>query len=210
MAIENIVASIKKQNLKNLILASASPRRAELIKKVQERIGGLRVSIEPSKVEETVLEGELPETYAVRIAAEKAEEVYSRFGGGFTVLGCDTAVALDGKIFGKPRDGKDAERTFRLLCGRTHEVITGICLIFGGEKPKKMTEFEKTYVTFGAFDAEIVYNYIQSGLGADKAGGYGLQDAALAPLILSVEGDRDNVIGLPVGRVARILSEGTV
>ena len=191
----------------SLVLASGSPRRAELIEQVKKQVGGLRVVIDPSDIPEIVLPGELPEVYAMRVAKEKAEAVAARTESDSIVLGCDTVVALAGNIFGKPANQAAAIEMFRSLCGKTHEVITGIYLMRVRKDPKFIGTFEKTYVTFGAFDEKIVYNYVESGLNLDKAGGYGLQDEAIRPLITRLEGNRDNVIGLPVKLVARILVE---
>ena len=182
-----------------IILASASPRRRELVKKID----GFSFTVEPSFAKENYGSLSLPEDITMFLAAKKAQEVFERRGG--LVLGADTVVATeDGKILGKPENFEQAEEMFRLLCGKTHTVVTGICLY---SKEKKITKFEKTYVTFGAFNAEIVYNYIKSGNAYDKAGGYGIQDESLKPLIKRVDGDFDNVIGLPVRLVKEILKE---
>lgn len=136
------------------------------------------------------------------LARIKAEDVLKTTGG--VVIGADTVVAVDGKVLGKPIDAADAERMFRLLCGRTHEVVTGYCV---ASLQKNRSNFQKTYVTFGAFIDKIVYNYINSGAPFDKAGGYGLQDPQLASLITEVTGDKDNVIGLPVAALEKTLKE---
>lgn len=182
-----------------IILASASPRRRELVKKID----GFSFITEPSFAEEDCGSLTRPEDVAVFLAEKKAQEVFSRKGG--LVLGADTiVVSPSGEILGKPKDAESAENMFVSLCGATHTVITGVCLICA---EKKIAKFEKTYVTFGAFNAEIVYNYIKSGNAYDKAGGYGIQDSALSPLIKRVDGDVDNVIGLPVGLVKEMLKE---
>jgi len=204
-----------------LILASASPRRAELIKKVAAQFEGLSVSILPSAADERVFAGETPEGYAVRAAKLKAAEVASRifFTCGETrqedgavpdavvVLGCDTVVALDGQIFGKPADAQEAEGMFRALCGKTHDVITGVCLMRGGKNAKSVGAFQKTRVRFGAYNEALVRQYILTDAPFDKAGGYGLQDPELSALIRAVEGETDNVVGLPVRLVTRLLRE---
>lgn len=182
-------------------LASASPRRRELVKKID----WVDFDILPSFAEE-VTPGEgvsmTGEKIALVNAERKAREVYSRAGG--TVLGADTVVEVGGRVLGKPRDRKEAEDMFRLLCGRTHTVVTGIFLL---NEHKSLAEYEKSYVTFRAFDAKIVYNYIESGAPFDKAGGYGLQDGLIAPLIARTEGDRDNIIGFPLRLVEKMLKE---
>ena len=182
-----------------IILASCSPRRRELVQKID----GFTFTAEPSFTVETYGDLTNAEDITVLLAERKAAEVFARKGG--LVLGADTVVvAPDGEILGKPNAFAEAEKFFRLLCGNTHSVVTGVCLLC---KEKKIMKFEKTYVTFGAFDEKIVYNYIKSGNAYDKAGGYGIQDAELSPLIERVDGDLDNVIGLPVGLLKEILKE---
>lgn len=182
----------------NIYLASASPRRAALIRKIP----WLDATVFPSNAVEPPFDGSDPAEYAMTLAEMKARDVLAKTGG--TVVAADTVVTLDGKVFGKPKDGAQAESMFRLLCGRTHEVITGYCV---ADSEKILSNFEKTYVTFGAFVDEIVYNYIRSGAPFDKAGGYGIQDAALASVICEVRGDRDNVVGLPVKALEKTLKE---
>ena len=179
-------------------LASASPRRAELIKKIP----WLTATVFPSNACEPPFSGGDPVEYAMKLACIKATDVFAKTGG--VVIGADTVVAIDGKVLGKPADAEDAERMFKLLCERTHDVITGYCVV---DKDKKIENFAKTYVTFGAFIDKIVYNYINSGAPYDKAGGYGLQDSQLASIIKKVDGDRDNVIGLPVKSLEKTLEE---
>ncbi len=182
-----------------IILASRSPRRRELVKKID----GFSFKAEPSFADESCGEDLSPEELTVLLAERKAAEVFLRVGG--LVLGADTVVvAPNGEILGKPADAADAERMFRLLCGKTHGVVTGVCLM---SERKKVAKFEKTYVTFGAFDEKIVYNYIKSGNAYDKAGGYGIQDVELKPLIERVDGDVDNVIGLPISLLQEMLKE---
>ena len=179
-----------------LILASASPRRKELIKKLD-----LEVEIVPSGAEEKTncLE---PRSYAMALASIKAQEVFDRTGG--LVLGADTVVVLDGEILGKPKTATEADEMFSKLCGRTHEVITGLCII---DKDSKVTDAEVSYVTFGEYDDRIIKEYIRSGAPFDKAGGYGIQDEALSPIIKNVKGDLDNIIGLPVKKVEKLLEQ---
>ncbi len=184
----------------NVYLASASPRRAELIRKIP----WLRAAVFPSDVTEPPFSGGNAAEYARSLATAKAFNVLGKTGG--TVIGADTVVTIDGIVLGKPTDAVDAERMFRLLCGRTHEVITGYCV---ANEKKIIADYEKTYVTFRAFIDKIVYNYIKSGAPMDKAGGYGLQDSPLLPLIEEVRGDRDNVIGLPVAALEKTLKEFT-
>ena len=182
----------------SIVLASASPRRALLIKKIP----WLRATVFPSGESELPHTGEDPARYAERNAERKAEWVFERTGG--VVLGADTVVALGGEVFGKPKSEADAERMLRALCGHTHTVITGFCI--RAEAQKKVSH-EVTRVTFKAYDEQIVRAYIQSGAPLDKAGAYGLQDPLLRSLIAAVEGDEDNVIGLPVRAIGEVLKE---
>lgn len=182
----------------DIYLASASPRRAALIGKIP----WLHATVFPSDTAEPPFEGGDPAKYAVRLSELKARDVLNKVGG--VVIGADTVVCLDGKVFGKPRDEAQAEDMLRELCGRTHEVITGYCV---ASCDKILSNFVKTRVTFGAFVEEIMYNYIRSGAPLDKAGGYGLQDEALAPIITEVRGDRDNVVGLPVKALEKTIKE---
>lgn len=182
----------------NVILASASPRRAELIKKIP----WLHATVFPSAAEEEPFCGGSVADYVQTLAKRKALWVLERVDG--TVVGADTVVSIGGEVLGKPRSPQDAENMFRKLCGRTHEVITGYCV---ANHAKNVVNFEKTYVTFGAFIDKIVYNYIDSGAPFDKAGGYGLQDSELFPLIERVEGDADNVVGLPVAALEKTFKE---
>lgn len=179
-----------------LVLASASPRRRELIGKIE----GLEVEIIASDADEsaafTTAGG-----YACALARLKAEEVYSRVG--LPTVGADTIVYLDG-VMGKPGSENAAREMLWRLSGKTHSVITGVCLIDGG---KTVCRYYETKVTFLPFTEEFIENYIGSGSPMDKAGAYGLQDEMLAPFVSGVDGCRDNVIGLPVGLLREMLEE---
>jgi septum formation protein len=181
-----------------VVLASASPRRAELIKKIP----WLRAAVFPSNADEPPYTGGGVSDYACGLAKAKAENVFGKTGG--IVIGADTVVCAGGEILGKPKDKSDAQRMFRLLCGNSHEVITGICVTNG---VKTVTAYCKTLVTFGEYNEAVVCKYINSGAPMDKAGAYGLQDEAIASLIERVDGDADNVVGLPVGTLEKTLKE---
>jgi septum formation protein len=181
-----------------LTLASASPRRASIL----SRIRGLRFTVVPSDIDESADFSLPPDKIVEELAERKAADVFKKTGGA--VLGADTLVFIDGRALGKPCGDAEAEEFFRLLCGRTHEVHTGICLKTAERTVKKS---EKTLVTFSAFNEKIVYNYIRSGLYRGKAGGYGIQDARLTPLIERVDGSVTNVMGLPLGLVKAALKE---
>lgn len=179
-------------------LASSSPRRAALLRKIP----WLRVTVFPSRVVESAYAGGDPADYAMTLARRKAEDVWRHAGG--LVIGADTVVALDGEVLGKPVSGATAERMLCKLCGRTHTVITGYCV---ASDAKIVQNCVKTRVTFGDYLPDVVHAYIGTGAPFDKAGGYGLQDEMIAPLIQSVEGDRDNVIGLPIEALRKTLEE---
>ena len=180
-----------------LILASASPRRAELL-----RNGRIPFEVDPAHIPEQPTQNELPIAYAQRLAREKTHAVCARHADD-AVLGADTVVVVDAHLLEKPADFADAARMLRLLAGRTHEVITGICLAGPGFE---RTESELTHVTFGEIAEEEIAAYIHTGEPMDKAGAYGIQGMA-SRWVRSIVGDYFNVVGLPVARVYRMLRE---
>lgn len=169
-------------------LASASPRRRELIKKIP----WLEVKIVPSGADENVFASD-PKEFVEKLALKKAQCVFDRCGG--TVIGADTVVVAGGRILGKPVSAEEARAFFKLLCGIEHSVITGIAIV---SKGKTVTASEITKVEFLPYDDAIVEKYIASGAPFDKAGGYGIQDDGIKPIVRKITGDMDNVIGLPV------------
>jgi septum formation protein len=197
-----------------LILASASPRRQELL-----RNAGIAFKVEPAEIDETPLAGELPRDCAERLAREKARTVHRR-RPQHRVLGADTVVVVDEVILGKPRDRDDAARMLRLLSGRQHTVITGICLIEPypedlkngddlktGERPRAALETatsEATLVTMSRISEEEILDYVATGEPMDKAGAYAIQGIA-SRWIPRIEGDYSNVVGLPIARVYAML-----
>lgn len=197
-----------------LILASASPRRHELL-----RNAGIPFTAQPANIDELPHPGESAHQCAERLASEKASAVFRKSPGQF-VLGADTIVVVDGEILGKPRDQGDAERMLRLLSGRTHQVITGVCLIgprLGTANQKLSTEFqaatevkdtrsETTLVTMLPLTEEDIRSYVSGGEPLDKAGAYAIQGLA-SRWIPRIEGDYFNVVGLPVSLVYRMLRE---
>lgn len=178
-----------------IILASASPRRRELIKKIPS----LEVEIIPSDADEDIIKTN-KENYVKTLAEIKAKAVFNKHGGN--VVGADTVVVINDEILGKPKDEDDARQTFLKLCGKTHEVLTGVALVCN---KGVYSDFEVTKVTFNEYDEAIVSAYIASKSPFDKAGGYGIQDELLKPLIKGIEGDEDNVIGLPVKKLKEML-----
>ena len=182
-----------------LILASASPRRADLL-----REAGIDVEIQPAHVNEDVEPGETPEGYVRRVADAKGQAVSQRMPDRF-VLAADTAVVVDGQILGKPSNAEDAARMLRLLSGRSHLVVSGVCLIKNGA-PAVTTEVETTVVEFaGLLPAEIAW-YVASGESMDKAGGYGIQGLA-SRFVTRIVGSYTNVVGLPIAVVYRMCTK---
>jgi septum formation protein len=181
-----------------LVLASASPRRQELL-----RNAGIEFTIQAPDIVEATRPAESPQVCAQRLAQEKAMAV-ALLRPNDQVLGADTIVVVDDQILGKPCDEKDAVRMLRLLSGRRHEVITGVCLAQPGEPIN--TQFETTIVEMGTITDEEIAEYVATGEPMDKAGAYAIQGVA-SRWILGIEGDYFNVVGLPVSRVYRMLQE---
>lgn len=179
-----------------LILASASPRRRELLQSA-----GLRFDVIPSSVSEALHPGEPPPLTAERLAREKAREVASRRPGAL-VLGADTLVVLEGEILGKPPSEAAAAETLRRLAGRTHHVITGVALVSDGI-PDSFSV--RTEVTFRPLRDEEIEAYVRSREPMDKAGAYGIQGGA-AGFVRSIHGSYSNVVGLPLAEVLERLA----
>ena len=181
-----------------IILASASPRRRELI-------GNLNINFEvkTADCEEITIPGERPEDTVKRLSEAKARRVAELEGGDAVVIGADTVVAIDGKILGKPADENEAAEMLRLLSGRTHRVYTGITVIGGG---KTVSEHVETEVKFYELTDSQIKRYIATGEPMDKAGAYGIQKYG-SLLVEEIRGDYFNVVGLPVGRLDRVLRE---
>ena len=181
-----------------LILASASPRRQELLSQA-----GIEFTVQAADVDESVLAGEGARVCAERLAKEKALRVWKQRPQEW-VLGADTVVAVEGEILGKPVDPADAERMLRRLAGRSHEVITGVCL--AGPGGAEDTRSETTRVTMGPISEREIAAYAASGEPMDKAGGYAIQGRA-SRWIPRIEGDYSNVVGLPVALVWRMMRD---
>ena len=180
-----------------LVLASASPRRQELL-----RCAGIPFEVQPAHIAEDQLPGEAAKACAERLAREKALAVAGQRPHD-CVLGADTVVVVDGQLLGKPSDAADAARMLRLLSEREHQVITGVCLVVDG---KPSVASETTLVTVSEITANEIADYIASGEPMDKAGAYAIQGIA-SRWILRIEGDYSNVVGLPVALVFRMLRE---
>jgi septum formation protein len=182
-----------------IVLASASPRRQELL-----RNAGIPFTVQPADINETPLAGESPRAYAERLAREKALAVWQSRSQDY-VLGADTIVVVDGAILGKPRDRDDALRMLRLLSGRTHVVITGVCLV-GPVSSNIQIAAETTFVTMCEVSDDEIRDYVATGEPMDKAGAYAIQGIA-SRWIPRIEGDYSNVVGLPVALVYAMLRE---
>jgi septum formation protein len=182
-----------------LILASASPRRQELL-----RNAGIAFSVQAANINETPLAGESPRGCAERLAGEKALAVFQSRPQQW-VLGADTIVVVGDAMLGKPRDADDAVRMLRMLSGRTHEVITGVCVV-GPVASKSNVASETTLVTMCEVSDEEIREYVATGEPMDKAGAYAIQGMA-SRWIPRIEGDYSNVVGLPVALVYAMLRE---
>jgi septum formation protein len=178
-----------------LVLASASPRRQELL-----RNAGIAFDVQPADIPEEPQAGESARACTERLAREKALAV-ARVRPEDVVLGADTVVTIDGQILGKPLDTAEAARTLRMLSGRNHEVITGVCLVVGGQLS---VASETTLVTMSEICDQEIAGYVATGEPMDKAGAYAIQGIA-SRWIPRIEGDYSNVVGLPVALVWRML-----
>ena len=184
-----------------LILASASPRRRELLTQA-----GYIFDIEAADIDETPREGEGPAEYVKRLAEEKAGAVFAKhasFHGKLIVLGADTTVVCDDEILAKPEDAEDAKRMLRKLSGRTHEVLTGIA---AATRAGVVSAVETTEVVFSEIPDCELDRYCATREPMDKAGAYGIQGYA-ARWIPRIDGDYFNVMGLPIARVVRLIEE---
>lgn len=177
------------------ILASASPRRQSLLKSVLPEF-----KIIPASGDEKVNLSLFPEQIACSLAESKCEEIYKTYPEA-TVIGCDTVVVYNGEILGKPKDKKDAESTLKRLSGKTHMVITGVCV---KNKRVKLVEYDVTEVKFNLLTDEFIEKYVESGSPMDKAGSYGIQDGGL---VSEYYGSYTNVMGLPVNLLKKMLKE---
>jgi septum formation protein len=178
-----------------LILASTSPRRVELLKGA-----GLVFEVLRPDADEKMHAGETPVEYAVRTAREKAESIPMH--SGTIILGADTVVAAEGRILGKPADAQDARAMLRLLSGKMHEVVTGVCL---RSAEKTVCFHVATAVLFRELSDEEIAAYVATGDPFDKAGAYAIQNGA-AGMVRRIDGSYSNVVGLPLCEVVEALS----
>lgn len=188
--------------MRKIVLASASPRRKELLPLALALFpGDLGFTVRPAECEESLPEGLAPEEMVTQLAECKALASAALGDGEETVIGCDTLVFLDGKPFGKPRDAAEAEAMLMALSGREHQVLTGVCLRQG---EKELLGFERTGVEFYPLEAELVRAYLATGEPMDKAGAYGMQGKG-SVLVKGIHGCYFNVVGLPVAKLCRML-----
>jgi septum formation protein len=183
-----------------LILASASPRRAEIL-----RDAGIPFAVLSSAVDETPFPGESPQDHVQRLADAKAELVAARAVGPAIVIAADTVVTLEGRIIGKPNSTDDARQVLERLSGRTHSVITGVTLIRLPDAERR-TFVETTQVQFATISSEEITRYLATEEPYDKAGSYAIQGRA-GRYIPRIEGDYFNIVGLPLARVTQALAE---
>ena len=185
-----------------LVLASGSPRRAELLTSA-----GIDFDAVPADVDETPRSHEAPAAYALRVARDKAHAVAARYDSGRPpVLAADTVVVADGLILGKPADRADAHQMLTRLSGAVHEVLTAVVFLEGGRETAEVATTRVRFVPLS--DSEIAW-YLQSGEHHGKAGAYGIQGRA-ARFVDWIEGSWSNVVGLPVAVVYRILKDSGV
>ena len=176
--------------MKHIILASASPRRKEILE-----LADLKFDVMPSDAQEITTKT-APNEVVMELASIKAKDIYKKSEKQSMIVGADTVVAYQGQILGKPTAKADAKRMLTMLSGQTHEVYTGVCVIEDG---KTKTFYEETKVTFYEISDEQINHYIKTGEPMDKAGSYGIQGKA-AVFIKGIEGDYYNVVGFPIAR----------
>lgn len=175
------------------VLASASPRRKELLSQVLQKF-----EVVPSDADEKVNISLFPEQMACALAEKKCDGVFA-LNPYKTVIGCDTIVVFGGEVLGKPKDRDDAVNTLKKLSGKTHFVVTGVCI----RSPfKKLVGFDKTEVKFNILSDEFIKNYVDGGSPMDKAGSYGIQDEGV---VKEYFGSYTNVVGLPVNLTKKLL-----
>ena len=183
-----------------LILASASVRRAEIL-----RDAGYHFSVLSSAVDETPFAGESPHDLVLRLAEAKAQLAAARAVGPAIIIAADTEVVLDGRIFGKPRSSDDARRMLTKLSGRSHHVLTGVAVVRLPDA-ERISFVESTLVEFAPLSDEEITRYLDTGEPYDKAGAYAIQGYA-ARYIPCIEGCYFNVVGLPLSRLQQALTE---
>ena len=184
--------------MSSLVLASASPRRRELLGQI-----GLEPTVQPASIDESPLPDEAPCAYVLRLAQSKAKAVAAQLQGNDVVLAADTIVALEDHLLGKPQDAADAHNMLRQLAGRSHRVLTGVAVCHPG-RGFCLAEVEITEVFFEELTDQAIEHYIASGEPDDKAGAYAIQGLG-AVFVKRIEGNYSNVVGLPLPLTCRLL-----
>ena len=192
--------------MRKIILASQSPRRRELLSQI-----GLSYEVRPSQGEEKI-ETQIPTDLVKELSCQKADDILEHLTGADTIgelllIGADTIVVYDGKILGKPKNQEDAKATLRMLSEQTHSVYTGVtlALVSDGRLKEKIIFSEETKVFMYPMTEQEINWYVKSGEPMDKAGSYGIQGLG-ARFIRKIEGDYNNVVGLPIGRIYQELA----
>ncbi len=181
-----------------IVLGSASPRRKSLME-----VLGVDFEIKVSKCEEIIDPSQSVEDIVMSLSMQKARAVANSISGDCLVIGADTVVAYDGEILGKPRDFDDAVRMLKLLRGKTHSVYTGFTIIHTSDN-SIITDFERSDVTFKNISDDEIINYVNTNEPMDKAGAYSIQGIA-SSFVEKLEGDYNNVVGLPIYKLSKYL-----
>lgn len=185
------------KSINTILLASGSPRRRELLKQL-----AVNYEVAAADIDESLVNGEAPREYVMRLSREKAMAGYTQNGGGLPALGSDTIVLLDGEILGKPESRADAEMMLQRLSGRTHEVYSGVALVINPETV--LDDLNITAVTFGDMPLSWVKKYCQGDEPMDKAGAYAVQGGT-GQYIRRIDGSYSGVMGLPLFETAGLL-----
>jgi septum formation protein len=184
-----------------IVLASKSPRRAEILRAVGWEFVALAADID-----ETRMASEDAVSYVERLAQQKAETIANTTSDSELVVGADTVVLIEGEIIGQPRDDEDARRMLKLLSGKWHEVLTGLALVRAGNPPRVLLDHETTRVRFCTMSAAEIDWYVATGEPCDKAGAYAIQGRG-AVFIEEIQGDYFNIVGLPVRLLYQLMSD---
>lgn len=188
-------------DLPRIVLASASPRRRELLTAM-----GVPFEVVTSSVDEAAIPADHPRTFAIRAAYAKAHDVAASQADRTLVIGADTVVTHRQVLYGKPESREHARRMLRALAGEVHEVITGVAVVVAGTAEAHLQSVT-TEVRFRALSPSEIENYLESANYADKAGSYGIQDPEGTAIVEAISGDYHNVVGFPCGLVADLLHE---
>lgn len=183
-----------------LILASNSPRRAEIL-----NLAGVLFKVTSPRYSEERSDSEKPEVLVQKNSMKKAESISNEIQAGI-ILGADTIVVLEQEILGKPKDEKEAFTMLKKLNGKWHQVYTGVALL-NKTNSKQISGFEVTEVKFNQLTDKEINEYVATGDSLDKAGAYGIQESASGGLVEKIEGNFDNVMGLPLNKVQKLLEE---